>query len=142
MRRNERGAVAVEFALVVPLLVLLIAGIAEFGRAYYLQTTLSGSARDAVRVMALQDDPAAAAATARTAASPLALTSVAVTTCPTGTTCPSTGSTTTGNRCAAVAGSTLPPTATVTINYTTPFMTGFFGADLKLRATGVMLCGG
>ena len=33
-----------------------VMGIAEFGRAYYIQTTLSGAAREGVRVMALQND--------------------------------------------------------------------------------------
>ena len=60
MSRSERGAAAVEFALVLPLLVLLIAGIAEFGRLYYLQTTISGAAREGVRAMALQNNAGAA----------------------------------------------------------------------------------
>ena len=35
---------------------LLVLGIAEFGRAYQVQTTLSAAAREGVRVMALQND--------------------------------------------------------------------------------------
>lgn len=53
---RERGAAVVEFALIVPLLLLLVFGIAEFGRAYYLQTTISNAAREGVRVMALTGD--------------------------------------------------------------------------------------
>ena len=53
------GAAAVEFALVVPLLLVLVLGIAEFGRAYNMQTTLSGAAREGVREMALHNNPAA-----------------------------------------------------------------------------------
>ena len=48
-----------EFALVVPLLLVLVLGIVEFGRAYHVQTTLSGAAREGVREMALHNDPAA-----------------------------------------------------------------------------------
>ncbi|MCT1433984.1 pilus assembly protein, partial [Dietzia maris] len=51
---RDRGAAAVEFALVLPILLLLVLGILEFGRAYHVQTILSNAARDGVRVMALQ----------------------------------------------------------------------------------------
>ena len=36
--RSERGAAAVEFALVVPILIVLVFGIAEFGRACFIQS--------------------------------------------------------------------------------------------------------
>ena len=57
-----------EFALVVPLLLVLVLGIVEFGRAYYIQTTLSGAAREGVREMALHNQPAAARAATKAAA--------------------------------------------------------------------------
>lgn len=69
--RNDRGAAAVEFALLLPLLVALVMGVAEFGRAYHTQTVLSAAARDGVRVMALQNDPADARAMAKASAAPL-----------------------------------------------------------------------
>jgi Flp pilus assembly pilin Flp len=37
--RDERGASAVEFAFIVPLLIVLVLGIAEFGRAFQVQGT-------------------------------------------------------------------------------------------------------
>jgi Flp pilus assembly protein TadG len=40
--QNDRGAAIVEFALLVPILVIPVMGIAEFGRAYYTQMTLLG----------------------------------------------------------------------------------------------------
>ena len=55
-REHDRGAAAVEFALLVPILLALVFGIVEFGRAYYVQSTLAGAAREGVRVMALTND--------------------------------------------------------------------------------------
>ena len=66
--RDERGASAVEFAFIVPLLIVLVLGIAEFGHAFQVQGTLSAAAREGVRLMALQNDPAAARAAVRNAA--------------------------------------------------------------------------
>jgi Flp pilus assembly protein TadG len=50
---NEKGQNLVEFALVVPMLLLLVFGIAEFGRAWMTQNILTGAAREAVRVLAV-----------------------------------------------------------------------------------------
>ncbi|MBW6504416.1 pilus assembly protein [bacterium] len=47
---NEKGQNLVEFALVVPMLLLLVFGIAEFGRAWMTKNILTGAAREAVRV--------------------------------------------------------------------------------------------
>jgi len=50
---NEKGQNLVEFALVVPLLLILVFGIAEFGRAWMTQNILTGAAREAVRLLAV-----------------------------------------------------------------------------------------
>ena len=50
---NEKGQSLVEFALVVPLLLLLVFGIAEFGRAWMTKNILTGAAREAVRLAAV-----------------------------------------------------------------------------------------
>ena len=50
---NEKGQNLVEFALVVPLLLLLVIGIAEFGRAWMVKNILTGAAREAVRMAAV-----------------------------------------------------------------------------------------
>src|SRR3954462_3469677 len=69
--RDERGASAVEFAFIVPLLIVLVLGIAEFGHAFQVQGTLSAAAREGGRAMALRNDPVDARAVVRNAASSL-----------------------------------------------------------------------
>lgn len=54
--RSERGAAAVEFALVVPILLMLLLGTMEFGRAYSAQISLTHAARETARFVAVQDD--------------------------------------------------------------------------------------
>jgi len=125
--REERGASAVEFALIAPLLVLLVIGIIEFGHAFQVHGQLSAAAREGVRAMALQNDPAAARAAVRQATSTLdpAVTDAQISITPAA--CPLTG------------GST---TVRLTIDYDMPFLTGFLGAGLDLSGTGVMRCNG
>ena len=55
-RKNEKGQSLVEFALVAPLLLLLVIGIAEFGRAWMTNNILTGAAREAVRIYAVKDN--------------------------------------------------------------------------------------
>lgn len=126
--RDERGASAVEFAMIVPLLVTIVVGIAEFGHAFQVQGTLSAAAREGARVMALQNDPAAAKAAVRDAAPTLdpAITDAQITISPAS--CP-----------VNATGSTL---VELTIDYPMPFLTGFFGDGLDLTGTGVMRCNG
>jgi hypothetical protein len=51
-RRSEasRGQTLVEFALILPLLVLILVGIFDFGRAIYGYSTANNAAREAARV--------------------------------------------------------------------------------------------
>jgi Flp pilus assembly protein TadG len=57
--RRDRGASAVEFALLLPVLLLLLFGIVDFGRAINAQITLTQAAREGARVAALgQINPA------------------------------------------------------------------------------------
>lgn len=63
-KMSEKGAAAVEFALVVPLLLLLVVGIFDFGRAYNVQITLTQAARAAARSMVVENDPVKANAAA------------------------------------------------------------------------------
>ena len=122
---GERGAAAVEFALVLPVLIVLVLGIVEFGRAFQVQATLAAAAREGVRIMAIEDDVAAARAAARAASASLdpALTDANISVSPAS--------------CAASAGN-----ATVTISYRQPFFTSFFGTGVDLTGEGVMRCHG
>lgn len=121
--RSERGAAAVEFAIALPVLLILLLGIVEFGRAYQTQATLAAAAREGVRILAIQDDAAAARAAVQTASAVLepgvSDADIAVTAVP----CDA------GN-------------AIVTITYHLPFLTGFFGDGINLTADGVMRCHG
>jgi len=63
-KTSEKGAAAVEFALVVPLLFLILFGIVEFGRAYNIQISLTQAARAAVRSMVVSNNPTTASAAA------------------------------------------------------------------------------
>ena len=65
--RADTGSSAVEFALLAPMLVLLLVGIVEFGRAYNVQNTLSAASREAVRAVALSSGATSPSAVATTA---------------------------------------------------------------------------
>ncbi|WEO78007.1 pilus assembly protein [Cryobacterium sp. SO2] len=121
--RNERGAVAVEFALLLPLLVTLLIGIMEFGMFYSAQISVTAAAREAARVMAIGNDPAAARTAAR-AASPVldpALTDTQI----------------------AISGACVSgATAKITISYSLPALTGLFGPSFGITGRAAMRCGG
>ena len=125
--RDERGASAVEFAFIVPLLLMLVLGIVEFGHAFQVQGTLSAAAREGVRLMALQNDPAAAKDAVRDAASSLSPT-ITDAQIHIDRTCPQFNG---GDEFVRL-----------TITYPMPYLTGFFGSGLDLTGTGVMRCNG
>lgn len=68
-KNDERGAAAVEFALVLPIVLLLLFGIVEFGRGYNAKITLTHAAREGARAAAIGDDDVLA--TVQNAAEPL-----------------------------------------------------------------------
>jgi Flp pilus assembly protein TadG len=55
--RAENGAVAVEFALLLPLLLMIIVGTIEFGRVYSQFQVFNGAAREGARCAAVQSTP-------------------------------------------------------------------------------------
>ena len=62
---RERGAAAVEFALVLPLLVVLLMGIIDFGLYFYDDLAVSHAARDAARYLSVNNIPGANGAVAK-----------------------------------------------------------------------------
>jgi Flp pilus assembly protein TadG len=52
-RRRERGAAAVEFALLLPVLLLIVGGIVDFGRFFYTQNITVNASREGARMLAL-----------------------------------------------------------------------------------------
>ena len=126
--RSEDGAVAVEFALLLPILIMLILGILEFGLAYNAQITVTNAAREGVRTMAIQNNTSAAKTAVQTVSSTLnpAITNTEITiTVSNGTT-------------ACTGGST----ATVAVQYPFHFLTGFFGTGYTMTGKAAMRCGG
>jgi hypothetical protein len=55
MNNNQKGVAIVEFALILPLLLILTFITTEFGRALYEYNILTKSVRDAVRYLSMQD---------------------------------------------------------------------------------------
>ncbi|MET4093205.1 TadE/TadG family type IV pilus assembly protein [Arthrobacter sp. UYCu712] len=122
-KASERGAVAVEFAILAPVLVMLLLGIMEFGRAYNAQVILSSAAREGVRVMAINNTPASALTAVKNAATGLqpALTDSNITISP--------------------ATCTSGAQMTLKITYSLSTMTGIAG-PFPMEGKGVMVCGG
>ena len=131
-KARDRGSAAVEFALVLPLLLLLVFGIIDFGRALNAQITLTQAAREGVRLAAL--GYSAAAVQTRAAAAATGLSGVAVTV---------------ATSCAPGAGPAAD--AVVDVRYTFSFITpvgaiagllggGGLGAPIVMTAQGVMPC--
>jgi len=60
--RSEQGAAMVEFAIVAPLLFMLILGTIDFGRALFVYNNLTNAAREGARLAAARatQDPASA----------------------------------------------------------------------------------
>lgn len=121
-RKGERGAVAVELALVAPIFLALVVGIVEFSHAYNLQISVTQAAREAAREMAIEDDQDAAAAAAAAGAPGLNSDSFAYSFSP--------------------ASCAEDENITVSITYPAATLTGVFGSTVTLTGLGAMRCGG
>lgn len=55
--KSEKGQALVEFALVLPILLMLLCGIIDFGWLYYNQITLNNAAREGARYAVIHYDP-------------------------------------------------------------------------------------
>lgn len=67
MRRKQRGQSLVEVAFVLPILLVLLLGIFDFGRAIYAYNALSNASREAVRLAIVDQNATAITAEARKA---------------------------------------------------------------------------
>ena len=56
MLRDERGQALAEFALILPLILLFIAGIVEMGRAWNIKQAVTDAAREGARYAVVQDN--------------------------------------------------------------------------------------
>ncbi|HWZ58228.1 MAG TPA: TadE family protein [Gemmatimonadaceae bacterium] len=61
LAQSERASAMVEFAIISPLLFVLIFGIIDFGRALFLMNNLTAAVREGARLAAVQADPTTAA---------------------------------------------------------------------------------
>jgi Flp pilus assembly protein TadG len=131
-KARDRGTAAVEFALVLPALLLIVFGIIDFGRALNAQIVLTGAAREGVRLAALGYPDAAIQARVAAAAPDLSGVTVTV-----------------AASCAPGAGPAAD--AEVNVSYPFTFITPIgavasliggsgLGAPIVLTAQGVMPC--
>lgn len=119
--RSESGAAMVEFALILPLLLMLVFGTIEFGRAYNAQNTLTHAAREGAREYAITQDATAGEDAARNAATSLkqSLLTVTMSACNAG------------------------QPATATLQYPFQINIAFWRVtNFTMQAEGVMRCGG
>lgn len=125
--KEESGAAIVEFALVLVLLVGLLMGIVEFGRAYNAKLALQHAVREGVRVWATAQTDADVLqktkdATIFAAEPTVTLAAANVNPGPEG----------------CVPGEPTSVTATYNFQFNTPVV----GTQINMSATGVMRCGG
>ncbi len=57
LRSDERGAAIVEFAIIFPVLIVLLFGVIDFGRAFFLRNNLIAAAREGARAGAVFTNP-------------------------------------------------------------------------------------
>ncbi|MCW4385432.1 pilus assembly protein [Salinibacterium sp. SYSU T00001] len=122
--RAERGAVAVEFALVVPVLLMMVFAIVEFGIIYNSQLQVTAAVREGAREAALGASAAEVRSTVVAAASGLTPDLTAANVRVTPATC-STGADVTVS----------------VVDYRAGSITGLFSDGVEVGATVVMRCG-
>lgn len=112
---------AVEFALVAPILLLIVVAIVEFAFYFNLQISVTQAAREAARTMAITDDSGKAQAAAVAGAPSISLAPSNV----------------------SLSGACAPgATVTATVTFSSPSLTGLFTPTLNVTGEGAMRCGG
>lgn len=121
-QERQRGAAAVEFAIVAPILLALVGGIVEFAHAYNLQISVTQAAREAAREMAIKNNQTSARAAGIAGSPGVNPASLSFVFAP--------------SACSPNA------TARVTVTYTDRAITGIFGNSLTVTGVGAMRCNG
>ena len=85
--KPQRGAAAVELALVLPILVVLLFGIIEFTRAYNARTTMTHAAREGARTLAVRKSTTEAQTAVANASTSLRQSDLQIATAPASGTC-------------------------------------------------------
>jgi Flp pilus assembly protein TadG len=119
--RSERGAAAVEFAIVLPVLMAILFGVIEYGRVFFIQNSITNAARVGARTMVIESaaglagaaGDAQAKAAAAAAVSPVG---TAVTACSTG------------------------GVTTMTVTYSLTALSGFLPVPAQLTGKAQMRC--
>lgn len=120
--QRDRGAALIELALILPVLLMVMVGIIDFGRAYSYQESIQGAAREGARALALHQSVNNAVNGASGSAT---VTSIS-----------------TGGSCPTTADPANPRYATVTVKAKITFGIPFISLGTKtLSATARMLCG-
>lgn len=117
----EEGAAAVEFALVIGILVLLLVGIVQFGHVFNQWQQLEHATREGARWASLRNSSADVRAVTQAAAPGLPLAAGAISVSPDPTT--------------AVTGAAVTVSASVQVPVFAPIMARFLGQTVNLRAT-------
>jgi Flp pilus assembly protein TadG len=120
---SERGAAMIEFALLLPMLIMLVFGIITFGRAYFAKVELASAVREGARAAALGKSNGEAVSATVTAGSGLGISSgnvQVVASCPPG------------------ADTAAKVRATYDFTYDIPLVSS---GTKTLTATGTMRCG-
>jgi Flp pilus assembly protein TadG len=129
-KNKERGAVAVEFALIAPILISLVLGIVEFSNFYNMQISVTQAAREGARTMAIKNDQALAKDAAKAGAPGIS---------------PSGFNASGANPTPFVFSASSCTSGTnmkLTVTYQGTALTGLFGSTFKVKGEGAMQCGG
>lgn len=120
--KSEKGQSLVEFALVIPLLIILLFGIVDFGRIFHAYLTMDHAGREAARAASIGKDDTTVKSTAVSDAVGIGLTADKVNITPGGT---------------RISGSDISITITYPITFLTPVIGSIVG-PITLKDTTVM----
>ncbi|MBN8210563.1 pilus assembly protein [Bacillus sp. NTK071] len=120
--KSEKGQSMVEFALVLPVLVMLLFGIVDFGRIFHAYITIDHASREAARVASIGESDSKIVSTAVTSGSSIHLSSGQVSVSPGGT---------------KTAGSDVRVTITYPITFLTPVISSISG-PITLSSSAAM----